>query len=134
VSPITAIRLLDNHPEEDNSFKLIACLYRGSKLLCFGYNKEKTSPTSYNAIQKDNIRTMYDKYDHCFLPLSQHAEQRACRKNDSKADYIVVCRKLKNGQLANARPCNICMSVIKQNGINVVYYSNDEGDFVKEEI
>lgn len=48
------------------------------------------------------------------------------RCNLSRAT-IYVFRKHKNGNLAIARPCSRCMSIIKEQGIRKIEYTTDDG-------
>lgn len=45
-----------------------------------------------------------------------------CRNKD-----MFVVRVKRNGAVANARPCNTCMSMLKKYGIKTVYYTVDNG-------
>jgi cytidine deaminase len=51
-----------------------------------------------------------------------HAEARLVRKLN-KGSYVYVVRILRNGELANARPCNGCQKTMRSRGIKRVYYS-----------
>ena len=46
---------------------------------------------------------------------------------------IFVYRQHKNGSLAMARPCKSCMALIKDVGINRVFYTTDDG-FAREDL
>ncbi len=76
---------------------------------------------------------IYDKIS----PLrTLHAEAAAILKIRHKTDFsklqLFVYRELKNGTLANSRPCDGCMELIKRYGINTVWYTHSEG--IKKEI
>ena len=47
---------------------------------------------------------------------------------------VVVYREFRNGKLANCRPCPACMAAIKEMGIEQIYYTTEDGGYVKEEI
>ncbi|GAF74312.1 unnamed protein product, partial [marine sediment metagenome] len=51
-----------------------------------------------------------------------HAENRVTRKLDYGSTVYVV-RVLKNGELANARPCKSCVTIMKLRGVRRCYYS-----------
>ncbi len=47
---------------------------------------------------------------------------------------IVVIRVNKNGELLNSKPCNSCLYYMKLYGVKSVYYSDENGDIIKEKI
>ncbi len=47
---------------------------------------------------------------------------------------IVVIRVNKNGELLNSKPCNTCLYYMKLYGVKSVYYSDENGDMIKEKI
>jgi len=47
---------------------------------------------------------------------------------------IVVIRVNKNGELFNSNPCNTCLYYMKLYCIKSVYYSDENGDIIKEKI
>lgn len=47
---------------------------------------------------------------------------------------IVVIRVNNNGQLLNSKPCNTCLYYMKLFGVKTVYYSDENGDIIKEKI
>ena len=44
---------------------------------------------------------------------------------------IIVVRKNKSGDLANSKPCKMCLEFIRHAGIKTVYYSDSNGNIVK---
>lgn len=58
-----------------------------------------------------------------------HAEAGAILKIHNKVDLkglsVLIYRQLKDGTLANAKPCPGCMKLIKLYGIKKVYYTNE---------
>ena len=46
----------------------------------------------------------------------------------------MVIRINNNGELVNSRPCNHCIQNLKMFGVKVVYYSNSQGEIVKESV
>lgn len=60
---------------------------------------------------------------------SAHAEARLARKLDVGAK-VFVARTLKNGTVANARPCENCQRLLRNKGVRIVHYTigpNEEG-------
>ena len=95
-------------------------------MLNYAFNIRKTSPTAHHIIHQCGFDSMYEG-GHLFLSESQHAEQRALRLSKSQADTAVICRKTLNNELANARPCQICMEALRRQGIRKVYFSTEHG-------
>lgn len=57
-------------------------------------------------------------------------------KNVKKHDLFVIRVSNKNDQeqLVNARPCENCLNMMKKIGINRVYYSDDDGNIISENV
>lgn len=52
-----------------------------------------------------------------------------------KSSIIVIRKKNSNNNgLGNARPCCKCLNVMKKLGIKKIYYSNDDGSIIKENV
>ena len=47
---------------------------------------------------------------------------------------MFVIRVNQMGDLVNSKPCNTCIYYMQLYGIKSVYYSNEEGEIVKEKI
>jgi len=56
-----------------------------------------------------------------------HAEVRVTRKLNF-ASVVYVVRILRNGRLANARPCSKCQAAMQQRGV-ICYYSISENEY-----
>jgi cytidine deaminase len=70
---------------------------------------------------------------------STHAEMEAMQKiynwkNRPKIVNLVVVRYSKHGTLGESRPCFHCLTFLAASQINIdmVYYSNERGEMVKE--
>ena len=66
-----------------------------------------------------------------------HAEVRALmnlRFNVDKRCIPHICRVLRNGKVAMARPCPICMDIMKFSGIKKICYTIDSFPYWKEEV
>jgi len=71
---------------------------------------------------------IYDKIS----PLrTLHAEASCILKTRHKTNFqklqLFVYRELKDGSLANSRPCDGCMKLIKRYGIKTVWFTHPEG-------
>jgi len=93
-----------------------------NEIIAVGANREKTHPKQkyYNEIAGFKIKKNFI-----------HAEVNALNKikniNSLKNASIYIHRRDKNGNLAISRPCNACMSYIKQLGIKHIYYTTNLG-------
>lgn len=102
-------------------FKVGAVVFKGNRILGYGHNRKgfcgKINP---------KYRNPYD---------SIHAEQSAIFsvKNWSKlkGTSILVIRLTRSNMLSMARPCDICFDIIKHVGIKEIYYSNHEGEIIR---
>lgn len=100
----------------------IAFLIRNSKIVHIGTNSCKSHPETLK----------YDYENHQLVGI--HAELSVCMKSgkeDLKAYTMVVLRVDRTGKLANSKPCCGCQSVIKQFNIGEVWYSDKNGEVVK---
>lgn len=100
----------------------VSFLIKSSKIVHIGWNKNRSHPM--------NLRYPYHKGRN----LGLHAELDVCLKSgkDDLSSYtMVVIRVDNNGKVCNSKPCNGCQSVIKQFGIDEVWYSNLNGEIVK---
>tara|TARA_Y100000389_G_scaffold202055_1_gene246378 strand:+ start:2626 stop:3018 length:393 start_codon:yes stop_codon:yes gene_type:complete len=78
----------------------------------------------------------------CKNAITKHAEMDAISKLNlkerqyKKTKLFSVRWRLVDGKyvLANAKPCSICKEVAIKCGIKTVYYSNDEGEMVRESL
>lgn len=105
--PTRSIRSLIKHTKKarHHQHKMAAAVIRSGKILAIGHNHEH-----------------------------QHAEHsalnRAWRSNVEGA-VLVVVRIRKNGELAMAAPCDVCIRRMKAAGIKAVIYSDVKGDLVE---
>lgn len=60
-----------------------------------------------------------------------HAEAASILSIRHKIDLtgmsILVYRELKDGTLANAKPCDVCMKMINNYKLKEIWYTNDDG-------
>ena len=100
----------------DHKFRVGAAIIKGRRIISLGCNSSKTTPFIRNKL---NDRTLVDRL---------HAEMSAILKaqGDVSRCKIYVARITTMG-LGNARPCGLCMSMIKEAGIKEVYYTTDDG-------
>lgn len=81
---------------------------------------KKTSP-----FQK-KFAIMVQKPDRIFWHAECNAMQRSLRTN-KVVDRIVVIRYDASGALALAKPCDMCMTMLKHYNVRKVIYSTSEG-------
>lgn len=107
-------------------------VYKGS-VLAKGWNCDKT-----HSIQEKYCHKRYTPSKTHYFPSKSHAETHALMKiryldiDFSKVE-IYNYRELKDGSLANSRPCAACMEIIKRYGIKNIYYTTPDG-YVHEEL
>jgi hypothetical protein len=100
----------------------IAFLIRNGKIVHIGTNSCKSHPQTLK----------YDYQNHQLVGL--HAELNVCMKSgkeDLRAYKMVVLRVDRVGKLNNSKPCCGCQSVIKQFNVGEVWYSDKNGEIVK---
>lgn len=101
----------------------IAFLVKKNKILNIGWNKNKTVP----------ITTKHPYHEGM---VGRHAEVDVIFKSqreDLSGYKIVVLRVSKETkELMMSKPCKGCASVIKQFGIDEIFYSNKDGKIVCE--
>jgi deoxycytidylate deaminase len=62
--------------------------------------------------------------------LGLHAEQAAIwslGKKETRGTIMFVVRVRRNGTLGMAKPCRMCMDMIKAAGVKRIYYSTADG-------
>lgn len=102
----------------------IGCvIVQGKRIISSGYNSEKTS-----TLQKKYNRYRFDADS----PAKIHAEVSALTplihtNIEFKKIKLFTYREHKDGSLAMSRPCKSCMELIKQLGIQYIYYTTDDG-------
>ena len=102
----------------------IACLFRGSRRDLAKQNTRRTylHGKSFPALHAEH---------HAMLPLTHRKRGQKMKK---KRHSLLVIRLLPSGKLGNSRPCNHCVSLMRQVGLKKVYYSNQEGNIVMEKV
>jgi deoxycytidylate deaminase len=106
--------------KSDLHIKVGACLVIGKSIIK-GHNKKKTHTIFANP--------------QIHLKTSLHAEL-AClvEGKNVKGSSIYVYRETKNGKPGLSKPCEHCMSFLREAGIQFVYYSVSEFPFWRKEI
>lgn len=95
-------------------WRLGATVVKGGRVLAIGVNRPRNDPS---VIPND-----------VFWECSVHAEADAIRRAGStKGARLFVARLTRGGRLALARPCDRCMEVIRDAGIQRVVYTRDDG-------
>lgn len=105
---------------ERKRYQLSAVLFVNKKPCSIGYNDfVKSHPLMGN---QNSLKRL-------------HAEMNAVsglKHNwDMKDAFLVVCRVKKDGSLGMSRPCIYCREVLKNKGINTIYYTTEDG-YAKE--
>jgi deoxycytidylate deaminase len=109
-----------NLPRSKN--KHFSFIIRRNKILSFGYNDGwKTSPQS----QKNGYRfnSIHSELASLIKYRSDYSQLRKCK--------LINLRINRFGEIGMSRPCANCMKFITSLGINRIYYTNREGNFVK---
>lgn len=113
--------------------KIGAVVVEGNRVISTGHNADKTSTLQfkYNMYREDEgVKSGLPKV---------HAEIAALAPLINRKDIdwahtsIYVYREQKDGQPTCARPCKACMRLINELGIRNIYYSDWNGEYVKEE-
>lgn len=109
----------------DHKNKLGCVIVDHHRIISSGHN----SQSKCHRFQAD-LDKKYFKVDNCKGPV--HAEVSALmplikRKQNLNGATIYIYRQTNNGDIALARPCPRCMSLIKSCGIKRIKYSTSEG-------
>ena len=103
-------------------YRVGAVLFHGARILSSGHNEIRSNP----------IHIKYKKYAEAL-----HAEQ-ACliglNWNKLRNCSILIVRLNISGNLSLAKPCSMCSQLISYVGLKYVYYSNRNGEIVKEKV
>lgn len=91
--------------------KMGAALYSGSRLLSVGANRWHSHPASDNA---DFCRSLHA--EHVALLRRQHFDKPSGRLT------LYVARSLADGSIGNSRPCDNCMWLCREAGIDRVRF------------
>jgi hypothetical protein len=100
----------------------IAFLIKSGKIVHIGTNSCKSHP--------ETLKYAYQNHE----LVGIHAELSVCMKSGKSnlRDYrMIVIRVDRNDKLANSRPCCGCQGVIKQFNVGEVWYSDTNGEIVK---
>lgn len=107
-------RLMSLH--SDCRPKMGAVISKGGRPLGVGFNISKTRPTFFHLDSS-----------------SVHAEMSALINAGASSRLagasIYVYRELFNGDLALARPCVACISILRRYGIKKMYYTTNKAPF-----
>lgn len=87
-------------------------------------NKKKIEAAKFNCLKSHPKLCKY--YPYPYLHAEAHAILSLGLDNCCNKTLYVV-RVLRNGQLALAKPCNSCLTLIKDVGLKEIYYSTSEG-------
>ncbi len=91
-----------------------ACIVKKNKIISYGHNNpKKTHPL---AIKYNKYKGICAEMD-CIIGHN---------RTIFKGAIIYVYRELKNGTIANAKPCHACMDLIKDCKIKRIYYTNNK--------
>jgi deoxycytidylate deaminase len=127
VGKATAQRLLKKHPEQDQYFNMCSIALKGSSVVSYGYNRYRTDPVPIQVADRYHVKTMYPTSKDIYVSPHLHAEVAALKRAQTGVDTLVVVRLTHHGCLANARPCNVCVAVMRDYGVKQVIYSVDGG-------
>ena len=149
--------------ESDMNSKHTAMLLCGGKPIVNGYNHQRSCNNKQFTMSFHAEMHVLAKYfsmnheyslrnfmnDSDFTLLSREKEsyyfmdfnQKSIEKSNNgtprclrKKLEIVVIRVNNKGQLLNSKPCNSCLYYMKLFGVKSVYYSNENGDIIKEKV
>lgn len=107
---IAAARLSNHH------FKVGSAIVKGRRIISIGCNSNKTTPFIRNKLSP---KTMVDR---------MHAEMSSILKSqENVAKCKIYVARITSLGLGTARPCALCMSMIREAGIKEVFYSTEDG-------
>ncbi len=90
-------------------------IMNGSKIVSWGYNKtKKTHP-------------MAKKYGHLFECIHSELDALIHARHDLTKCKVVNVRIKKDGSPGLSKPCPQCQEMLKDHGIEYVYYTTDDG-------
>jgi hypothetical protein len=118
-----------------NPNRLIRCYhyaaaFDGTKLICFTQNNPIKTHTGAYRIGEDFNLEKYKEFPY------YHSESRLISKLLDKYNTIdsnwsiVVLRINRKGLILGSKPCKNCDKLLNAVGLNTVYYSNDDGNFI----
>lgn len=100
-------------------YHLAALLKRKGRIVRIGINSSKTHPR-FKRQYKDGTWAAH-----------MHAEMDVLRFAEPGDDIEVMRFRKRLDTLAMARPCELCMSHIREAGIKTVRYTNERGEWVE---
>ena len=129
----TLCRLYDYiYTDKPFKSKTVAFLICRGKIVSIGINSDKTSPMQklYRVkTELGNIENFIDK---------EHAEINCLRKLDCEINMkkcaIVVISKRFDGTFRMSKPCDTCMTAIRDYEVKKIYYRDRNQEFVCERV
>ena len=120
------VRIALKHARKSqHNFQLAALLVKSGRILSVGFNSTKTSPCLLKLHKPRPINKL-------------HAEQCAlnrCGLEETQGASLYIARISKSRKEGGmAKPCSMCMELIRRAGIKKIYYTTDEGDIICERI
>lgn len=119
---IVKLCISEMEQSEHPLYKMGAVVFKGSRIISSGHNQFRSS----------NIPSQYKKFDDTL-----HAEQAAILGVEwkrMKNSSILVMRMNQSGNISMAYPCNYCYESIVYIGIKWIYYTNRQGEIVREKV
>jgi cytidine deaminase len=115
------LAILNRHAREmallsTYKYRLGAVLFKGSKVISTGFNSNKTHPGIVKYFTHARVHAEFD----CIL----HADPEAI-----KGSSMFVLRTTRAGQTTIARPCPLCVQIMREYGIEKVYWTTDDEPF-----
>ena len=106
-------------------------IYKGT-IAATAYNTNRTSPlqAKYNVYRYRDKDTLAKS--HAETSLIQRLRWKFGDSIDWSKVNIYLYREYKNGELAPSRPCPSCMAMLRELGIQNIYYTTENG-YAKEE-
>lgn len=96
-------------------YSLCAAIVSGGRILSTGVNKQK----------KHGIVEAYKNNEWCNMHAEIDAILQVRRKIDLTGSKMYVARMTMDGVICNAKPCDMCLEVIRNYGIKRVLYTID---------
>ena len=106
-----------------DKIKIGAVLVYKNKVISIGWNTHKSNPIQkkYNVFRSDENRY----YDVDSKPNSTHAEMKCLIDTmDMDINWSKVSIFIYRNNMNMCRPCNSCMTALKERGIKNIYYTN----------
>lgn len=100
------------------AFKVGAVIVQGNRIISLGWNDQHKTHPGIKRYGGNALQTLH---------AEAMAILRARHKANLKGAKMYVYRAIKDGTLANARPCATCQNIMKAFGINRMYYTIHNG-------